>query len=227
MSPMEEQPQHDPYEEARREASRVRVWLNVLVVLSAAASSIFLVYVIMRIMPRGNGDAGNVEMTTSSAKEKVGVLRGQAAEGKVEFAAELRDVDEAEGYREKYSEQLRTALGVSDAGRLYAFSVRNLSKSESLEFAGGTITLREKSGAELTVSWLAAVAKPASALGRMTLTQSEAKFTLAPGERRELYVFAVAKGTMPPAAADLIGGRVDAPGLPSLKLEHIDVTIGR
>ncbi|MBP9891690.1 MAG: hypothetical protein KBG84_07260 [Planctomycetes bacterium] len=227
---MEERPpedSHDPYEEARREAGRVRMWLNILVVLSAAASSIFLVYVIMRILPRGSGDAGNVEMPTSSAKEKVGVLRGQTSEGKVELSMELRDLDEAEGYREKYSEELRTALGVSEPGRLYAFSVRNLSKSEGVEFAGGTITLREKGGAEHVVSWLATVAKPASALGRMTLTQSEAKFTLAPGERRELYVFVAAKGDMPPAAADLAGGRVECAGLPTLKLEHVDVTIGR
>lgn len=224
---MEEQPQHDPYEEARREAGRVRLWLNVLVVLSAAASSIFLVYVIMRIMPRDGGDAGNVEVPTSSVKEKVGVLRGQGGDGKIECALELRDVDEAPGYREKYSEQLREALGVEEQGRLYSLTVRNTGKTETLEFAGGTLTLRTKSGAEVVASWLAAVARPRTALGRMALTQSEAKFSLAPGERRELYVFVAAKGELPPPAAELAGGSADIPGVARVVLEHVDVTIGR
>lgn len=229
MNTMEDppQPQSDAYEDARREAARVRLWLNALVVLSAAASSIFLVYVIMRIMPRGNGGDANVEVPTSSVKEKVGVLRGQGSAGKVECSLELRDVDEAAGYREKYSEQLREALGVGEQGRLYALTVRNTSKSEPLEFSGGTLTLTGKGGAQFVASWLAGVANPKTPLGKMALTQSEAKFTLAPGERRDLYVFVAAKGDLPPAAADLTGGSLDMPGLPKVSLEHVDVTIGR
>ncbi len=227
---MDEQPPTNPddaFEQARREANKVRLTLNVLVILSAAASSIFLVYVLMRIIPRGNGDLANVDVPTSSSRDKTGVLRGSLRADKIDAAFELRDVDEAEGYREKYSDQLKDALGVENPGRLYAFGVRNLSKTEALEFSGGTLTLREKGGAEYVASWLATVAHPKTPLGRMTLTQSEARFTLAAGERRELYVFVAAKGALPPAAADLAGGSVDVPGLPKVELARAEIPIGR
>jgi hypothetical protein len=227
---MDEKPPTDndaAFEEARREASKVRFALNFLVILSAAASSIFLVYVLMRIIPRGGSDLANVDVPTSSARDKTGMLRGQVSSGKIEAAFELRDVDEAEGYREKYSDQLRDALGVENPGRLYAFSVRNLSKTEGLDFSGGTLTLQEKGGAEYVASWLATVAHPKTPLGRMALTQSQAKFLLSPGERRELYVFVAAKGALPPAAADLTGGSIEAPGLPKVALSRAEVPIGR
>ncbi len=223
----EQPPTQDAYEAARREANKVRLTLNFLVILSAAASSVFLVYVLMRIIPRGNGDLANVDVPTSSSRDKTGMLRGQVKAGKLEAAFELRDVDEAEGYREKYSEQLRDALGVNDPGRLYAFSVRNLSATEALEFSGGTLTLREKGGAEFVATWLATVAKPKTPLGKMALTQSQARFTLSPGERRELYVFVGAKGALPAAAADLSGGSVEVPGLPKVELARAEVPIGR
>lgn len=215
-------PPTDPYEQARREAARMRLWLNGLVILSAAASSIFLVYVVMKLIPRGEGQQASDDVPVSAVREKIGVLRGQAGD----VAYEVRDVDEAAGYREKLSEQLRQLLGVRETGRLYVFSVRNAGKSASIEFSGGTLTLREKSGVEHVAQWLPAVAKPESNVGRMTLAQSEAKFTLAPGERRELYVFLPAKGDLP-AAADLAGGTVEAPGLGKAALEHVDVNIGR
>ena len=113
------------------------------------------------------------------------------------------------------------------AGRLYAFSVRNLSATEALEFSGGTLTLREKGGAEFVATWLATVAKPKTPLGKMALTQSQARFTLSPGERRELYVFVGAKGALPAAAADLSGGSVEVPGLPKVELARAEVPIGR
>src|SRR5688572_6007839 len=144
------------YESAAREASRVRLTLNILVVLSAAASSIFLVYVLLRIVPRNGGDLANIEVPTSSAREKTAFLRGQGVAGKAEIGFELRDIDEAAGYRERYSEELRNALGVDEPGRLYQLSVRNLSKSENVGFAGGTLALRDKAGVEYAVRWLAA-----------------------------------------------------------------------
>lgn len=217
------------YEEAARDASRARLMLNFLVILSAAASSVFLVYVLTRVLPRNGGDAANVDVPTSVAQAKVGVLRGQSTDSTREVAFELRDVDEAPGYRDKYSEKLREALGIERPGRLYQLTVRNLSKSEPLVFSGGTLRLRDKSGREYTALWLASVAQAerATALGRMTLAQSESVFTLAVGERRDLLVFVESGGEMPPATEDMVNGTLEGSSLKKVNLERVEITIGR
>ncbi|KAA0209590.1 hypothetical protein EDM80_14615 [bacterium] len=217
------------YAEAARDASRARLMLNFLVILSAAASSVFLVYVLTRVLPRNGGDAANVDVPTSVAQAKVGVLRGQSTETAREVAFELRDLDEAPGYRDKYSEKLREALGIERPGRLYQLTVRNLSKSEPLVFNGGTLRLRDKAGREHTALWLASVAQAerATALGRMTLAQSESVFTLAVGERRDLLVFVESGGEMPPAAEEMVNGTLEGGSLKKVNLERAEVTIGR
>jgi len=216
------------FEDSRKEAARARLILNFLVILSAAASSVFLVYVITRIMPQGQGAGSNVDVPTSAAAEKVGFLRGEHRDAKTDLLIELRDVDEAAGYRESYSDMLKSAMGIEEPGRLYQLSVTNQSKSEPFEFTGGNLLLQPQGAAEFAGVWLHTLAAAAKAtpLGKMTLAQSQSRFSLAAGERRDLFVFAPGS-TRPPAAEKLVAGSIEPGALLKVRLEHAETTMGR
>ncbi len=220
---------HVEYELSAKAAARARLAMNLLVVLTAAASSLFLVYVLSRVIPRG-GAGPAVNVPTSAVAARVGILRGGHSDGGLDFKVELRDVDEAAGYRDRLSDSMRASLAVADNGRLYRLEIANAAAGADLNVRGGALTLKAKDGSTFAAAWLAGVAQAdkADATGRMLLAQSGHTFTLAPGHGRTLYVFVRAKdGRLPPAAEELVEGELALDGVADVRLRHTEVNSGQ
>lgn len=228
--PDEENPEPTAFEESREAVRSAQFKLNLLVVMSATAASVFLFFVISRIWP-SNGPAGsNVEIPTSAVTEMVGLLSGSHQGPDLKLRIELRDLDDAPGYRDAYGRKLRTALGITQAGRLYNLHVFNESKSGSFEFKPERLMVQDGHGHEWRVRWLAEVASQegANPVGRMTLTQAERRFTLAAGESRELTVFTPREGgNAPPPAGKLTGGSLSIEQAGRIKLEPLEIRAER
>lgn len=197
----------DEFEQARRQASRAQWTLNAMVLLSAVAASLFLFYVLYQVRPFGSKRTAEVEIPTSPLSATVVVLQGDAGG----MGVELRDYDEAAGYSTRLSDAARTSLGISEAGTLFRLRVSNPG-SQALEVRAPGLTLRTAGGGAIGARWLADVASPeaASPTGRLILAQAVAEYTLAPGESRQLIVFAPGE---PLAASGLTGGEFTADGL--------------
>lgn len=175
------------FEISRKAAKRAQWTLNALVILSAVAASVFFVYVLHNLKPFGERTPPDVNVPTSAIPPSVAMLRTAKD---ATLALELRDLDEASGYRDSLSDSMRKSLAIEQPGRLYRLRVSNAGK-ESVEIKAPAISIRDTSGSDWTVRWLAEVstAENATATGRMLLAQGASEFTLQPGESRQLTVF--------------------------------------
>lgn len=183
------------FEISRKAAKRAQWTLNALVILSAIAASVFFIYVLHNLKPFGQRQPPDVNVPTSAILPTVAMLR---TDKDATLALELRDVDEASGYRDSLSESMRTSLAITQPGRLYRLRVANAGK-EAIEIKAPGLGIRDTKGSDWTVRWLAEVASAenATAAGRMMLAQGAHEFTLQPGESRQLNVFV--PGSAPPA----------------------------
>ncbi|MCC6574866.1 MAG: hypothetical protein IT462_13890 [Planctomycetes bacterium] len=224
--------QPDPmveFEYSSRQAASARFALNLLVILSAAASSLFLVYVLARVIPRGGGPGASVNVPTSAVAPRVGQLSGTHIGAALDFSVKLRDIDEAAGYRDQLSEQMRNALGVSARGRIYRLQIENSAKSALLQVKGGSLHVNAKAGG-FDAGWLGGVASAdkADSTGKLLLAQSAEKFDLQPGESRTMYVFVAATGNgLPPAAEDMTDGVLKLEGIGEIALRREEVATGQ
>ena len=211
------------FEQSRKETRRAQWALNILVVFSAVAGSVFFFYVLYTIQLFGGKDVPPVDLPTSSLGAKFGLLVGEdSATG---LSAMLRDIDEAPGYREKLSEVMRKDVGIAGPGRLYLLIVRNDGKAP-LEVNATRLSVRDNSGKQWDVQWLeqAASTDAANAMGKLRLAQSKHNFGLAVGQERQLYVFVPAAGDdIPPSAEELASGTLSIAGATELGLTHTEI----
>lgn len=187
------------YEQSRGETRRAQWALNVLVVFSAIAGSVFFFYVLYTIRPFGSKEAPPVDVPVSAVGAKYGLLVGHDDASGLDVV--LRDVDEAPSYREKLSDVMRRDLGISSAGRLYLLVIRN-DGAEPVPVDAVQLTVEDKAGKSWQIQWLEQAAKPQSPTGRLRLTQSARSFELGKGEQRQLYVFVQSAGEAPPPSAE-------------------------
>lgn len=190
-APQDTTPEPDAFEVHRKAAKRAQYALNLLVVLSATAASVFFAYVLYTIRPFSDRASNEVTVPTSAVGVTVPTLR--SAKDAV-VAVDLRDIDEAPEYRDRLGQAMCKSMGIKIEGRLYRLRVRNGGK-EPVAIAAPRMTLKDKSGKTWTVRWLNDVAdkSAASPTGMLTLAQSVPEFTLAPGESRQLVVFVEGK----------------------------------
>lgn len=183
------------FELSRKTARRAQLTLNVLVVLSAVAASVFFLYVLHTIKPFGDRQTPEVNVPTSAVGQTIALLR--SGDDSV-LAVEMRDIDEAPSYRDALSDSMRQALGIENEGRLFRLRVHNAGK-QRVEVRGPRMDVRDSDANDWPVQWLAQSgnAEKRSANGRLIAGQSTAEFELGPGETRQLYVFI--PGKVPPA----------------------------
>ncbi|MBE7492754.1 MAG: hypothetical protein HS108_13500 [Planctomycetes bacterium] len=208
------------FEISRKAARRAQITLNVLVVLSAVAASVFFVYVLHNLRPFGKRDVPAVNVPTSAVGPAVGLLRTDKA---ATLFVELRDVDDAAGYRDTLSQSMARALGIARPGRLYRLLLRNAGK-EAVEIRQPALAVRDKNGRDWVLRWLADVADAgtATAYGRMLLAQGVADGQLGPGESRQLLAFIEGE---PPPAEQFHSAELTAQGGLRAKLEHQEVRV--
>lgn len=216
---MPETDEPTPQDREHKEARRAQWALNVLVVFSAFAGSVFFAYVLYSIRPFSPDEVPSVEGPTSSVGERVGLL--SSVDEETGLAVTLRDVDNAPGYRRELSEVMRNGMGIESPGRIYLLIVRNLGEEEyDVNLRSLTVSAGGESWA---VRWVGDVAEDsnASAAGRMRIAQSESRFTLAPGAERQLYVHASAgAGGAAPAAEEFSGGELSLESGAVIGLAH-------
>jgi hypothetical protein len=211
------------FEQSRKETRRAQWALNILVVFSAVAGSVFFFYVLYTIQLFGSKDPPPVEVPTSSVGAKFGLLVGEDATTGV--SAVLRDIDEAPSYREKLSDVMRRDVGIQTAGRVYLFAIRNDGKGQ-VQINATSLVVRDDKGTQWTVQWLEQAARPdtASATGKLRLAQSKHNFELGAGEERQLYVFIPSSGdSLPPSAEDLASGTLIISGGIEISLTHTEM----
>ncbi|MCB9894310.1 MAG: hypothetical protein H6839_07670 [Planctomycetes bacterium] len=211
------------FEQSHKETRRAQWVLNILVVFSAVAGSLFFFYVLYTIQLFGGKDAPPVNLPTSSAGAKLGLLVGEDAGTGLNVV--LRDVDEAPEYREKLSEVMRKDAGISAPGRLYLLIIRNDGKAAASVNAT-RFSVRDGGGKQWMVQWLEQAAKPEAAtpMGKLRLGQSSHNFDLATGAERQLYVFIPAAGdASPPPAEELVTGTLTIAGGPEISLTHTEL----
>lgn len=172
---------NDEFSNAESKAKRLRLGINILVMLCATASSVFLFYVLITIAPNfgASDDAGNVP--TSEASPTLKVLQGKDDE----VFVEIRDIDTAVEYSKSLSDQMERDLGISSDGQLALMFVQNDS-DKPITF---DVRDSEIDGFRLRILSGVSDRSKSSAVGKMRLLQSNPKFTLGVGESRELYVF--------------------------------------
>ncbi|MCB9934769.1 MAG: hypothetical protein H6840_03670 [Planctomycetes bacterium] len=209
------------FEQSRLETRRAQWALNILVVFSAVAGSVFFFYVLYTIRPFGSKEPPPVDVPTSSVGPKFGMLAGtDEASG---LGVVLRDIDEAPSYREQLSEVMRKDLGIERNGRMYLLIVRNDGEAPA-DVDAAQLTVRDGAEKGWEIQWLDQAASPASPTGKLRLTQSGRKFELAKGEERQLYVFIPSSGdSLPPSAEDLSGGSLKLTGGPDIPLSHTEI----
>lgn len=221
---VEEAPETEPeavYEQSRDESRRAQWALNILVVFSAVAGSVFFFYVLYTIRPFGSKEPPPVEVPTSSVGAKYGLLVGHDEASGLDVV--LRDIDEAPSYREQLSEVMRRDLGISSGGRLYLLIIRNDGEA-TVDVNAGQLNAQDKGGKGWQVQWLEQAAKPVSATGRLRVTQSGRRFELAKGEERQLYVFIQSAGdALPPSAEDFSGGSLKLSSGLEVPLTHTEI----
>lgn len=200
------EPQQSEFEISRAQARKAQIAMNVLVILSSVAASVFLFYVLVHLQPFGSRDNPEVDIATSAVPPQVPVLRG-GKDGSLEV--QLRDLDDATTYRDKLNDAMRKSLGVSAEGRLYRLRIHSGAK-EPVEIAAPALEVQ--GGGAWKVQWLSGVASrdAATATGRLTLDQGAAEYTLAPGESRQLVVFIPGDA---PTVRDMTSGEFTARGL--------------
>lgn len=213
-----ETPQDQPFETSRRDAKRAQWALNGLVVFSAVAGAVFFIYVLYTINPFGKRTAEDIDVPTSSAGARYGLLIG--TDETTGVGVILRDIDEAPEYRDKLSDNMRAELGISGSGRLYLLVIRNDGEA-SVNVAADVLAVTDKQGGKWTVRWLdqAASAESSGPTGRLRLAQSERKFDLAKGAERQLYVFI--EGS-PPPAEEFASGTISLAGGLEIALTHTE-----
>jgi len=218
---MDEVPQQSEFEVSRKAAKRAQITLNVLVVLSAISASVFFVYVLHNLQPFGQRQPPEVNVPTSAISATVGMLR---TDKDADFSMELRDIDEASGYRDALSDTMRKSLAIEQPGRLYRLRVRN-GRKDAVQVKAPRISIRDKNGTDWNVRWLAEVANAANATpsGRMLLGQAEAEFTLAAGESRQLLVFIAGAA---PVAEDFSSAEFKADNGLRVAMNREDVKVG-
>jgi hypothetical protein len=207
-----------PFDSTRRDAKRVQWALNGLVVFSALAGAVFFFYVLNTINPFGTHTAENVEVPTSAAGARYGLLTGNHEATGLSVA--LRDIDEAPDYRDKLSDTMRVELGISGGGRLYLLVIHNDGEA-AVNVAAEQLEVTDKQGSRWSVKWLdqAAAASTAGPTGRLRLAQSGRMFELAKAAERQLYVFI--EGT-PPPAEDFASGAITLAGGIQISLTHTE-----
>jgi len=190
-------PQHttqepEAFEVHRKAARRAQLALNLMVVLSATAASVFFAYVLYTIRPFSDRASNEVTVPTSAVGATVPLLR---SDKDAVVGAELRDIDEAPEYRDRLGQSMCKSMGIKAEGRLYRLRLHNGGK-EAVAIAAPHLTVKDKSGKAWTVRWLKDVADKAAAspTGALTLSQADPEGTLQPGETRQLVVFIEGKG---------------------------------
>lgn len=214
------------YERSRTESRRAQWTLNILVVFSAIAGSVFFFYVLYTIRPFSDTVVPPVDVPTNGVGTKIGLLIGTDEDSGVSVM--LRDVDEAPGYREKLSEVMRRDAGISADGRLYVLVIENFGKT-TVSVNARDFSVRDSSGKEWDVQWLeqAGKAGEATEVGKLRLAQSRHEFELATGQQRQVYVFVPSAEALPPTAEELTGGMLGfADGL-KISLSHTEMKVAQ
>jgi hypothetical protein len=223
-SPEEDKPAEDTsFEQSRKETRRAQWALNLLVIFSAVAGSVFFFYVLYTIRPFGHKQPPAVNVPTSSLGAKFGLLVGQDEASGVSVV--LRDIDEAPSYRARLSDVMRKQMGIEAAGRVYLLVVRNEGKA-ALKLNAQHLQVNDAKGGQWNVEWLDQASKPgaADAMGKLRLAQSKHNFELQPGSERQLYVFIQSAGDhLPPSAEDLSSGKLTFTGAPEITLSHTEI----
>jgi hypothetical protein len=169
------------------------------------AGAVFFFYVLNTINPFGTHTAENVEVPTSAAGARYGLLTGyHEATG---LSVALRDIDEAPDYRDKLSDAMRAELGISGGGRLYLLVIHNDGEA-AVNVAAEQLEVTDKQGSSWSVKWLDQAA-----------AQSGRTFELAKAAERQLYVFI--EGT-PPPAEDFASGAITLAGGIQISLTHTE-----
>ena len=209
------------FEQSRMETRRAQWALNILVVFSAVAGSVFFFYVLYTLRPFGSKEPPPVEVPTSSVGAKYGLLVGRDDASGLDVL--LRDIDEAPSYREQLSDVMRRDLGIGSGGRMYLLVIRN-EGDEVLPVDAAQLTVRDKGGKDWQAQWLEQVAKPAGATGKLRVTQSGHRFELGKGEERQLYVFIQSAGdALPPSAEDFSAGSLKLASGLEVPLTHTEI----
>jgi hypothetical protein len=221
MEPQAEPEVDTSYEHARRSHRRAQIWLNAMVVFSACAASVFLVYVLAQVLPRFGGTP-EPDLPTGRTPERIGLLQGF----KDGLFVELRDIDEAAGYRDELNRERLADLGISDRGRLLLLIIENRGdKALTLTAESIEVALEDSQA----VKWLAQAAKAETAtpIGRMLLAQADTRLELAAGTRRTLMVFLPSRTSDAPPAEQLKRGSLRFADGRVIELNHEEVTVTR